>query len=41
MPTCKGCHKKLDIERLQTELQQFREWRKSERQLLGDDEPRF
>ncbi|OBI00567.1 hypothetical protein A5678_19005 [Mycobacterium sp. E2733] len=41
MPMCKRCHKKFDIERLQTELQQFREWRKSERQLLGDDEPPF
>ncbi|WP_197517043.1 LuxR C-terminal-related transcriptional regulator [Mycobacterium sp. E2699] len=41
MPMCKRCHKKLDMERLQAELRQFREWRKGERQMLGDDEPPF
>jgi AraC-like DNA-binding protein len=38
MPMCKRCHKKLDMERLQTELQQFRGWRKSQRQSFGDDD---
>jgi hypothetical protein len=41
MPMCKRCHKKLDMERLQTELQQFRGWRKNQRQSFGDDGPPF
>jgi hypothetical protein len=41
MPMCKRCHKKSDMKRLRVALQQFRESRKSQRQLLGDDEPPF
>lgn len=42
MPMCKRCHKKFDMENLGTELQQFRQWRKSQPQSFGDeDEPPF
>lgn len=42
MPMCKQCHKKSDMKQLQTELQEFREWRKSQKQPFGvDDEPPF
>ena len=38
MPMCKRCHKKLDMERLQMELQQFRGWRKNQRRSFGGDD---
>jgi hypothetical protein len=41
MPMCKACHKQRDMQELDDELEEFRDWRKRQRSGGDEDEPPF